>query len=940
MVTLEQAYSPYYSVRFLGAFCLSAALMGCGGGDSAGDSTGAATGTDTTTPYTGAPEMAGGGGAAMSGGSPTPSSSGHGSDGTAGAGGAPSSGMMSGPPGAMSGGMAGGMAGGMPGGGSSAHGSAGPGSAGPGYAGSDYAGTDPSAGGYPGGYGQSAVNAAPKPARPAEFSAWTDNDFIAAVEERDERVLAAIDFKVKASPGDPSVALLLTRMLGAAPLDTDVGARAAANGMNGGGVDGYPGAYPGAAGAAGAYPGAMSPGAGMPPSSEGHGAPGRSPGVAAPGTLSPGGSPGLSPPGGVAPQSRSIRDLPSWERHENVALLPAATTFNSAVDSVSAMILEASVSYMPQGAGVGAISGQMPGRIEGATGQSSPTPGAAGHAAPGASSPGMGVPPGSSATPGGAGHGVGSSGLLSPPMGSGPGGAMPGAAGGGYPGGGYPGDASGYPGAGAAPNIGNLKERELIERIVDGLIINNTQDAWQTVFGIVAGTVATVLDDITNCEIVVQRLIHNMDNNPGVIQPIILTLLDGSTPLPPQSRDACIRTLAAISAAQTAQFTGFAPVDVPQAAAGGLAGGYPGAAGGGYMPPGEGAYPGMPGGPGMSSSGLTGPPAMGSQPGMSGPPGGLGGYPGMAGFGGNTAAVAKSLLPELNLKSDVILKGAIFLWSPKATAAVVKQLESATDLASASSAVLLASTMPNHEIRHAACECFLRLHDSGSDALNSTGMFSGVHDPGMLVVLKSLPRTKPSKESAGTMDSWTTSSQSLVLALRDELKKSSGNLKQCDEKSLPVKLHKNAVAEVCVMLQFPPASSEPSTPGAPSATQVYYARTTFTPQKKNDQADLVDHYETRASGFQRPDQAKGILWIEGMKSLPNGHRRSMDVVIQQASNAGAGGFGDGGAPGGYGAGPGGGGGAGGTYSVEIIVVDTMDPKSLNPSGTEQASNSK
>ncbi len=91
------------------------------------------------------------------------------------------------------------------------------------------------------------------------------------------------------------------------------------------------------------------------------------------------------------------------------------------------------------------------------------------------------------------------------------------------------------------------------------------------------------------------------------------------------------------------------------------------------------------------------------------------------------------------------------------------------------------------------------------------------------------------------------------------------------------------------------------------------------------------------------------MYGNGVKTYPNGHRRSMDVIVQQASNSGQSGFeGSGpGAGGGFGGGAGGGGfggsaaaggGANGAYTVEIIVVDTVDPKTLSAPGVEQASN--
>jgi len=493
--------------------------------------------------------------------------------------------------------------------------------------------------------------------------------------------------------------------------------------------------------------------------------------------------------------------------------------------------------------------------------------------------------------------------------------------GGGFPGGGYPGG-NGQVGNGP-PNGVQLQDQLLVSKVVDGLITNNSQEAWQSVFGIVAGTVKTPLPAQTNCEIVVERLVQNMDSNPDVIQPVIVAILDSTTQVPPESRTACMRMFAAISATQTDMLTGFAITETLSATAPGGISGYPGGSGNEE----EGFSGGASGFPEMTGAG--------GFSGMSGP----GGNPGMRGPGANAAVPGKSSLPHISLEPDVVEKGANFLWSPKSITVIVSQLEKATDLTTASDVLLLASTIPGADVRNAIFETFLRLHPSGADGLNASGFFSDVHDPGMLVILKTLPRTRPTKDAPGTMDSWTSGTESLVLALRDELKRASGNLKPYTG-TLPVRLHKNATAEVSVMVQLPAGTSQQPPDAIPAATTVYYTRTKFTPQKKRDTDDLTAHYESRTSGYSRPDVAKGVMWIEGVKVLPNGHRRTLDVVIEKEGGGGANqqmGFaGGGGGSGGMMesgpgfAGSGGSGGSGGNYTVEIIVVDTVDPRNADP----------
>ena len=788
-------------------------LIGCGGGNES-ETTDASQADGAATDTTAMPGMGSdlaGGADTMPGMTSSPDMAGSmpGGAGSYAAGGP--AGAMAGPPG---------MNGAMPGGGADMAMAGGESSGGypEGYPGAN--------GGYPGG------QVAAKPQRPGNFDAWTDDDYMSAAREHDPKLLDAIDFKVKSAPGDASVAVLLISLLDLQPLPATTNPN--------GGPAGYPAGYPGMP-------------AGEMPNPGGSSAPGSALGN------------GPAPMGATPAPQLSLPPQASLKKESNRPADTVAVQPHAAVDSISAMILEASVTYMPQGAAVGAIAGGAQGRMEGLAGQ----------AAAGSSTPQGYVPPGEN------------SGATMPP-------GYPG----GNPGGGYLGGNS--QGQIGTPGSGQLQDRMLVEKVVDGLIVNNSKDAWQAIFGIVAGTVKTPLPAASNCEVVVERLFQNMDSNADVIQPVILAFLDSATPIPPESRTACMRMLAAISATQTDQLTGFAITSTPAAAAPGAANGYPGMSGGG-----ESSFPGM---------------------------GGAEGYPGMNGPGGSAAVLKKPMLPNVSLAPEVAAQGAAFLWNARTIAAIVAQLEKAPDLTTASDVLLLASTIPGDDIRHAIYLTFARLHEQGADMLNASGLFTDVHDPAMLTILKALPRNRPSKDTEGTLDSWSAGTQSLVLALRDELKRTAPTMKKYTD-TLPVKLHKNATAEVSVMMQFP-AASETARDAIPALTQVYYTRTSFTPQRIHDGEDLIKHYESKASGFDRPDQAKGLRWIEGVKVLQNGHRRTMDVIIEKAGNNAANGqmgFPGGGGESGYG-----GGAAGGGFSVEIIVVETVDPKNA-ADATAQAS---
>ena len=840
--------------------------------------------------------------------------------------GGPMGGMSSGgPPGGMAGmgGMGGMMSGGPPGG---------KGGMGGMMSGGPPGGMPGGAGGFPGMPG--AGGALAMTARPDAYSDWTDQNFSDAVREQDPKVLEAIDSRVKSSPGDPKVAELLASLLAVSAASTQTGS--AGNGFSSGlGSEGL--GYPGAGGT----------------SASGATTPGSDPAAPAPPKRSFSTGPGAGAASPTAPQTRI-----SFPRSRSVA-----------VDSLEVMLAESVTAFVPQGAGVGAIAGgNLVGRAVGGQEEE------------------VGPPVGGLSRRSGPPGGV---------PGSGQAGAMTSGGAAGMSGGlGFPG------GAGGAGN-GGLEHRRLVEKIVDGLIVNNTPQAWQTVYAVAAGSITTQVELPVAAEIVVQSLFRNYDVNPTMIDQILVSVIDGSAAVPPDSRSACLRAMTSVSASAANSFLGFTnPVAAASAQGFGTsgAGGFsmPGAGGfgtsgaGGFSMPGAGGL-GMSGAGGFAGAGAGGAAATGSRPGFgrSGPPGASGqglGFPGADssdGVGFIEGGEASRQIPptgtgDSELSAELLSKAASVLWSPKAVEAIAKQLRSASDAAAAGDILLLAATVPNQKIREAEFVAFSKLHAVGAESLNALGLFNGgVRDPGMLVVLKSLPRQKPARgddAEAQPLDSWTAASRDVVMALRDQLRDSPAALTPTGD-SFPVRLHRNAVAEVSGRMVLPGTAAGELKDAAPSETKVYYARTSFKLQREKDQEAILDHYESKANGYRRADQARGLMWIDGVKNMATGARRSMDVIIQPANAAGQGfgggsgfgGLGDdaagigaaaggpgrgpggrgpgfdapgGGAPGGGGPGfdsPGGGapGGGGSDFSIEIIVVETSDPKGAATAATDQ-----
>ena len=722
--------------------------------------------------------------------------------------------------------------------------------AGAGYSGAPgYAGAPGTGGGIP-----------QAPPLPANVSEWTEQNYLEALQAKDERLLEAIDSKVKSAPGDPKVAQFLTNMLTA--MMTVNAPNSTANGV--------PGAsYPGAAGTStlpGGYvpPGgsAMPPGA-MPPGSS---------------AIPPGGS--AMPPGSAAP---------------GTALPPQSSLGhprpNLAFDSLAIMLAESSTAYL-QAPAVGAIAGKD---IAGAAGAA--VPAGAQMMPPGAR------PAGSPAMPG---YAAGQSLGTTPQDG-------------------------GYQGAGVNP-AGGLDTKKLVERIIDGLIQNGSSEAWQALYGITTQTVKTPLPPSEATELVVRGLYRHIDKNPAMIEPVLLSFVDGTAQIPPESRAAALRVTADTAAAAADRLTGFDPPPAFRGTGASNNGMGMGMMTGATMP---GAS--MPGTsmPGDSSQGRAGAGAVAASA----------AYPGMTGIGAAGGGAGTNVTSTEPAESEAaLIQAARFLWSPGFVSALVKQLNASADLGyglvpvSGGDFVRVAASIPNAQVRQAVGELFEKCHATGVANLNSAGFFATeVHDPGMLVTLKSLPRPKTSRaasQQAPTPDTWTAASQDLVLSLRDRMRALSakpGKLTPVTD-SFPVRLHKNAVAEFSGMLTLPGTFGASLKESSPSPINVYYARTSFTPQRPKDQEDLADHYESRTSGQRRADQALGILWMDGVKTAASGTKRSLDVIIQAATGnaqgaAGGGEFGGAAAfSGGAGAGN------SGSFTIEILVIDSPEPKQSAAAG--------
>lgn len=961
----------------------SGTLMGCGGGEEPAADAGAGA-TASAEPAAG-----GGGGMAMA---PPPDGS-ESSD----AGGAMAGGMQSGPPGGMPMGAMGGPPDEMTAGGAAA----GPGGP-PGEMAAGAGGFAAGAAGFqdPGG--------AAIAARGSDVSKWSDEDMKNAVRQSDRRVFQAIDARVKAKPGDPAVAALLLELLAVStePPPTPVMPAGSAAGAGYPGMQGMaPGGMPGMLGGSSAagFSGVPSSGGGAPPglteTSAGAAAGGQN--SSAPPGVVPSSGGGASAPPGLAPPQSSIRRRPPQ-------------------DSIGAMLAEYATAYQANPA-VGAMRG----------GFKVPGPGAGAPAGDGA----LSGPPGDGIVPGGVGMppGMGGDGIVPGGIGM-----PPGMGGGGLGGEMAGGDLFSGAGGGAAAAPAATLSRELVSAVADGLILNGSEDAWQALFAIVSGSAKSPVSLEENAEIVTVSLLKNLDADPQQVAQVIMAIIDGTAPLPTESRISSLNTMADLAGRSLDKLTGLSP-----AAAGGLGGGEFGSGGGlggmaggmagmmggmmnggmpgmpgmsegmaggmaGGMPGGMssmagmrgGSMPGMPQMPGVAGAGPVsgapgmGPPGMPSMPGVSGA-GPVSGAPGMSSMGGAPGMPGGEMsagggpmsgmgmpgmgmgMPGMGLGQQglgqqglgqpaiqtgpaqavglqavteaIVTKARLLLWSKPCIDAVAGALQQAGDLTAADGLLKLAAGIPAEAVRDAEFAFFQKIHSTGSDSLNTSGFFlTAAHDPGLLAVLKSLPRARASRDDEGqsAMDSWALSSQQMVLTYVDQLRAMSqapGSRLSPNQKGFPVRPHRNAEFDFTGMIRLTPNPANPAEASI-AETRVYYARASFSPKKARDSEDVMKHYKSAVSGVQRSDQTRGLTWLDGGKAGGSGTRRSMDVIIREGTVGTPGGGADGGRMGGM-AGPTGGefagggamgGGAGGNYVIEVVIVEIADPQPEAAAGAAAA----
>ncbi len=313
---------------------------------------------------------------------------------------------------------------------------------------------------------------------------------------------------------------------------------------------------------------------------------------------------------------------------------------------------------------------------------------------------------------------------------------------------------------------------------------------------------------------------------------------------------------------------------------------------------------------------------------------------GSRGSAGGRQPRAPGSLPPVRVSDSSMAAVASVLWNRNAVATVTSQLDAAASPASVADALALASTIPSDAVRHSTFALFEKSHAEGAAGMTGSGLFRDVaRDPGLLAVLKALPRKRGRKPAASNInapapapdpsESWVAATQDVMLSLRDRLRDVADNPNLAYDGLQRLRLHRGAIPERSIMIKAPDSGAEALGEAAPADTTMFYTQCRLSPQTQaemRDMQDIADHYEKRSKGIKREDRQRGILWYDGVKVNANGTRETIDVVIEQVGfqpqrNAGGGGYEDGGG-GGFSGAPGG----APQFTIEVIVVVTKDPK--------------
>lgn len=695
--------------------------------------------------------------------------------------------------------------------------------------------------------------------RPEDVADWKIDDFKKAAEERDPKLLSAIEAFGKTSRGNPEVAAQLSALLqvvGSLPaLPTPP------PGPPPGGAGGYPGGTP-------TFPGSVPPGS----------------------TENPGASelPGASglPEGGAGDPRSAVDPLNSPIENAVGMRIPAG---GNAVATRSLLLAQVLMSYGGQNQSQPPNSSQaFPG-----SGTGAPQPLGSGQPANSGSNP-AGLP--------------GAEGDVYPE---------------GYPGtppGGYPGaPGAGY----NPPPRPGLSKDALVKAILRALANNDTPEAWTTIERCIKGEIKTGIKDDELVDFLLGLVMQSYGGKEHPTHAILTKALHSpqdlraeGAPLDLTADDIqrrAVRLHVKYAAGALDTLLGVVipgEIETPPPAPPQLAQ-YPPGTQPPNGPPGSGAfspeqYPqGLPGAqPGVTGADIAAPigaipPGGAVPPDASIPPGGIaypgGAYPGAPGTPPAAAPKPPAEKPKpkrdksLALEPDELESVVKYLWDPEFLGLVNSHLQAVGRLGYDYEFMTLAAALPVPEVRNEMANLLQSHWQEGADSLSTLGFFEKVAmDPGLIVVMKNQPRERervgrsqrpndqPSPETVAK-NSWMKAGEHTLRSMNERLHDAAIKVGRTDglNGEAPVPLHFQAKVVADYSLNWPADLQQRIPEANPEFMRVRYIRI----EQKGAITVANRHYGRQLKDAQR-HVMPGVIWYDLLTDgSDRDKQRSVDVLL-------------------------------------------------------------
>lgn len=408
-------------------------------------------------------------------------------------------------------------------------------------------------------------------------------------------------------------------------------------------------------------------------------------------------------------------------------------------------------------------------------------------------------------------------------------------------------------GRGNSPRANVVRERftddQFYSTVIKALVVNNTDPAWTTLADLASGQLSVSIENAIRDELLLKSVLAAKELNPEMALAVVAPVIDAAVVDGIQSPSwKLIADLAASATETSLHLRQSEDLDTGMQQ---RRGGQPPAYGGSMEEMGEYYDP--------QATAVTQRP-------------------------GATVEVTR---PEVSAAGAGVLAGA--LWDDQFASEVGQMLDEHGN-ASPLELVALASSLPVDRVRHSLYKLFSSIHAAGAGGMIAGGLFQNyASDPGMLPVLKTLPRQRPTRNPVpgDPLETWNEATLQVVTTLRDRFREVEADPKLRYSGRQMVPLHdREALPEVALAIDVP---SEGEAGAAASKTKVYYTRLTIydRPDKPYAIRDAVDHYEKRSNGFRRERRELRTLWFDGFRKGSDGTRTSIDILIQEGAYQGA-----------------------------------------------------